>query len=223
MARKPSLVGARFGRLTVIESLPSKAKPCGQKVSMYRCKCDCGNETTTCGGSLRSKVTKSCGCLRLESQRTHGLTRHALYQVWKGMIARCYNKDHVNYARYGGRGIRVCKRWNSSPELFVLDIPPRPSKLHTLDRIKNDGNYEPGNVKWSTAIEQSSNRANNRNATISGKTLSANQWSRIVKVSSTSIYYFCDKHNASVEDAVRFYATRNNIPLDFSETEETAA
>ena len=81
------------------------------------------------------------------------------YRAWAGMKDRCYNSNHIYYHRYGGRGIKICERWLNNFEAFLADVGPAPSSEHSIDRINNDGNYEPGNVKWSTVFEQNHNRS----------------------------------------------------------------
>lgn len=97
---------------------------------------------------------------RLAVVRTHGESRPASveYRTWRHMLERCLNPDHPNYRYYGGRGITVCQRWQKSFETFVADVGRRPTNNLSLDRINNDGNYEPGNVRWATRAEQTRNR-----------------------------------------------------------------
>lgn len=103
--------------------------------------------------------------------------RRVLYKAWWNMIRRCTNPSDAGYKDYGARGISVCQRWMNSFDNFYADIEPRPSSRHTLDRINNDGNYEPGNLKWSTRQEQARNRRSNRRVTIDGETKTIAEWS----------------------------------------------
>lgn len=158
------IAGQRFGRLRVIEFSHTKG---GR--SYWRVRCDCGTEKTIMAVDLRSKHTLSCGCLarELSSRRvtTHGqsgnprtgLKKSSEYISWQSMIQRCYDQKVPYYKNYGGRGIAVCDRWRSSFEAFLADMGPRPAGK-TLDRIDNDGNYEPGNCRWATAKEQRLNQ-----------------------------------------------------------------
>lgn len=160
------LTGQRFGRLTVIELAP---KPWRGASSDWLCRCDCGAETIGCSGSLVRGITRSCGCIRREritaANTTHGLVGTAEYQSWSAMKARCTNSNDPAYPRYGGRGISVCDRWQKF-ENFLADMGPRPggnaipwSERTTLDRIDNDGNYEPGNCRWADWATQRTNKS----------------------------------------------------------------
>jgi hypothetical protein len=111
---------------------------------------------------------------------THGLTKSATYSAWKGMLSRCYNKNNISFKNYGGRGIIVCQRWLIF-ENFLTDMGIRPDNL-TLDRIKNDGNYEPSNCKWASIKEQSNNRRTNRIITFKGQTKTMQQWAEELNI-----------------------------------------
>jgi hypothetical protein len=109
----------------------------------------------------------------------HGLCvggKHALYAIWKQMRQRCHNPNHPYYASYGGRGIQVCERWRESFSAFVEDMGPRPSEAYSLDRIDNNGDYEPNNCRWATKQEQSKNRSGRRLLTARGETKMISEW-----------------------------------------------
>jgi hypothetical protein len=110
----------------------------------------------------------------------------AEYRVWKSMMTRCHNEKAINYADYGGRGIAVCARWRSY-ESFLHDVGRRPSAMHELDRIDNDGNYEPGNVRWSTRSEQAQNKRTNRMVTWRGETFCLAEWARRIGISRLTL------------------------------------
>ncbi|GED89332.1 hypothetical protein [Streptomyces sp. 6-11-2] len=160
MARKAeAYIGARFSRLTVIGELTHGT---GKTTSLrLAVRCDCGTEKTIRISTLGTSA-KSCGCLNSEAastrSRTHGMRNSGEYTIWTSMKQRCLNSAHRHYKEYGGRGITVCPRWQTSFEAFLADMGPRPSKSHTLDRIDNDRGYEPGNVAWRTYKEQAANR-----------------------------------------------------------------
>lgn len=154
------LVGLRFGRLLVT----GRAKN-SNGCTRWHCLCDCGKKVTPFGTSLRGGLTSSCGCLLRESARerftTHGGSYTSEYCTWRHMRYRCHNPRYPRFKDWGGRGIRVCLRWRSSFAAFLSDMGPKPSPRHTIDRIDNDGNYEPNNCKWSTPKEQMQNRRMN--------------------------------------------------------------
>lgn len=154
------LQGRRFGRWTVL----SRAGKTSQGEPTWLCKCDCGTEREIAGACLRFERSRSCGCLRdlKSSERAvHGHARtglkSSLYSTWNGMKQRCHNPNHDSYHNYGGRGVSVCARWRWSFAAFLKDVGLKPRAGLTLDRIDNDGNYEPKNVRWATAKEQASN------------------------------------------------------------------
>lgn len=145
--------------------------------------------------SLRSGLTLSCGCLGIEhrraSRQTHGACTSAFYKVWAAMKYRCHNPNDKAYRFYGARGISVCDRWRDDFVTFAADIATeigeRPSKKHSIDRINNNGNYEPGNVRWATQLEQTSNTRRNRWLTLNGETRTVTEWGRHLGVSGKRI------------------------------------
>ncbi len=158
--------GDRFGWLTVTDPEPRTVVIDGKtRRRIVTCRCDCGTETTVRISSLVSGGTKSCGCripaVIADRSRTHGLSREPLYIIHQGMMRRCYSTDCKSYGRYGGRGIRVCTEWHDVQKFIAwveVNLGPRPAGM-SIDRINNDGDYEPGNVRWATAKEQAANRS----------------------------------------------------------------
>jgi hypothetical protein len=146
--------GDRFGLLTAIRFERRDIR----RHAHWLFKCDCGVEKIIEAAHVLSGDNTGCGCQRTK----HGLHRAPEYHIWKAMIRRCTAPTQVGYHRYGGRGIRVCDRWRASVEDFLADVGRRPSPDHTLDRIDNDGNYEPGNVRWVAMTVQQRNRRDNR-------------------------------------------------------------
>lgn len=174
-------IGAIFARLTVV----GFAGRDRHNHPRWVCKCECGGDLIASAYSIRRGLTKSCGCLKRErtaamgrANRTHGMRRSPEWDVWSSMRNRCLNPRAQAYALYGGRGIKVCDRWKESFEAFLADMGPRPSPDHSLDRIDNDGDYEPGNCRWACRLTQGNNRRTSRYLTHGGRTQTLMEWSR---------------------------------------------
>ena len=177
MTKLTVLTGRRFGRLTVIRRAPD-----GAKVRWF-CRCDCGVDRIVQAGDLVAGKTKSCGCLSAEiakEKRIHPKHLHYELDVWKTMIQRCTNQNSASFTRYGARGIRVADRWVGRDGFrnFIADMGNRPSADYSIDRIDNDGDYEPVNCRWATRTEQSNNTRTNRKLTFQGETKTLADWSR---------------------------------------------
>lgn len=169
------LTGEKFGRLSVIRSEGKNR----HGSYMWLCECDCGNRKVLDGSELRRGNVKSCGCLSRELARErftkHGYSRTKIYDEWKKIRQRC------NSPQYSKRGIKVCDRWSNDFRAFYNDV----SKLqhyeepgYSLDRIDNDGSYEPDNVRWADAVTQANNRSNNVLITYDGETHTQAEWAR---------------------------------------------
>lgn len=194
--RMVDITGMKFGRLTAIGPVRD-----GGKVK-WHCRCDCGNDTLATVGNLKSGNTQSCHCLRYEAVSEaltkHGMTDSREYRIWSHIKDRCYNPNDKSYHRYGARGISICDRWLNSFENFYADVGEIPHGL-TLDRIDNDGNYEPENVRVAPPRIQANNRANNRVLTFNGESLTLAQWSRKTGIRYVTLSQRLNAYGWSVE------------------------
>ena len=202
------LESKKFGTLTVVKRIENYVSPSGTIRSQWLCKCECGNYTKVTSDKLKSGNTKSCGCLKVDAASKmnykHGMRKTRLYRIYSAMVCRCENKNAVNYHSYGGRGIKVCDecRGENGAKNFIDWSDKNGYKENlTIDRIDVNGDYSPENCKWSTRMEQSSNRTDNHFITINGETHTLSEWSRISGISVSTI---CQrmKAGASDEDAV---------------------
>ena len=150
--------GQTFGRWTVIQRV---------KVDHWLCRCSCGTEKVCHGSHIKSGRSRSCGCLRIESNHargTHRMSYSSTFRIWAGMRQRCYNPTNKAFRYYGGRGIQVCARWFEF-ENFLEDMGLRPAG-RSIDRINNDGHYMPSNCRWATTREQ---RLNSRHPVLASQ------------------------------------------------------
>lgn len=185
MSSRYKMLGERYGRATVLkEVVPSPFLRRQERT--FQCQCDCGNIFNATGINLRRGHTQSCGCLQRENTvkalSTHGAAsmhvqagKAKVYNLWLRIRQRCNNPQDKSYSNYGGRGISVCKEWEDF-ETFFAYIGFPPSKDHSIDRIDNEGNYEPGNVRWATPKEQANNTRKNIYLTYKNKTQTLAQW-----------------------------------------------
>lgn len=176
------LTGKVFGRLTVIE-----IRYCDNRRHFsWLCRCECGNEVIVVGRCLRGGSTRSCGCLRRDSQHErhfrHGMKGSSVYVAWSSMRQRCLNPQHRSYNDYGGRGISVCREWESF-EVFFSDMGERPSTKHTLERRDNMAGYSKDNCYWATRTEQGRNRRVNRILSLGGISLCVSEWAERLCIS----------------------------------------
>lgn len=164
--------------------------------------CDCGNSGIIDSGSLiRGK--DHCGCQtfsrKSKAKTIHGMVGTPEYKSWQGILERCYNPKIRSYNRYGGRGISVCDEWKSSFERFYSYIGPKPSPKHSIDRIDNNGNYEPGNIRWANQTVQCRNRSTLRFITIDGVTNCASVWLEKFGISRTTFMRRLKKGMSEIE------------------------
>lgn len=181
MASKPRFnindyINRKSHMLTVVGI--AERKP-GDKYWFLKCSCDCGGTINVTPYQFNHGIIKSCGCLRKIGYRTiDNRTKNPLYGTWKQMINRCENPKYNKYQRYGGRGIKVCDEWHDFDNFvnWSDSIGGRPNGC-TLDRINNDGNYEPSNCRWATRFQQATNKSSNVILEYNGESKTLVEWS----------------------------------------------
>jgi hypothetical protein len=208
------ITGQRFGRLVVLRR---EGKNISEQAT-WRCLCDCGKETVVAGITLRKKIVVSCGCYHAEVTKklftTHGHSQTGIYRSYKEMVRRCTKPGHIEWATYGGRGIKVCERWMVL-ENFIADMMATWKEGLSIDRINPDGDYCPENCRWATSIEQNNNKRNNVRVEYNGETLTLAQWARKLGM---SLQAFRDrlKNGWTVKEAIETppmkYKTRKQKP-----------
>ena len=192
------LTGMKFHYLTVIRWAGRDQ----WRTHYYFCACDCGGSITTTARLLKEGRSKGCECCSRERHTKHGMVKTPEYLAWVEMKRRCTKYNRSTAHRYIGRGISVCNRWANSFENFFSDLGFKPTPKHSLERLDNDGRYEPGNVVWATIEQQVFNRCTTRRVTFNGKTLSLAGWAREVGMKHRAVLYFRLKKGWSIEKAL---------------------
>ena len=163
------ITGQTFGWVTAIRIVGLDT----QNGAVWLCKCRCGKEVVRARRQLISGATVSCGCFFF--QKRGGKRDNPAYPVWRSMLQRCRNKNSKSYPNYGGRGIKVCESWKNNFYAFAADMGHKPEGA-TIERINNDGNYEPSNCRWATTREQTRNYRRNVKLTYRGRTQCVTDW-----------------------------------------------
>ncbi|AMQ06766.1 hypothetical protein [Sporosarcina psychrophila] len=207
------LTGERFGRLVALE-LSESRKYKGRSRTKWICKCDCGNVKPILQSALRNGKTKSCGCFASEraseTKRTHGLSGARIYGIWRSMKARCNDKEEE---RYGGRGIRVCEEWQKFEEFYKWSMENGYDKELSIDRIDNDGNYEPGNCRWTTDIVQLNNTSRNVFTEVKGEVLTLSEIARKYEVPGRTLH---DRYSSGLRGDDLLASRKRWIMLDYN-------
>lgn len=204
MSRRIDMAGKRYGNAVAVCDV-GRLSSADRK---WRFLCDCGAQFEANGYAVRSgKVVDcpACASSRVAAaSRIHGQSNTTEFAIWTGMHTRCYNSARPEFKGYGARGIVICERWRTSFENFLADIGPRPTPAHSVERIDNDGIYEPSNCRWATPAEQSRNKRNNVKLTIDGVELTISDWARHfgVKVSTA-----CLRHKQGLRGEALFKTT----------------
>lgn len=192
MRKTVDLTGQRFNYLTVIGRAQESAKDGNAR---WLCKCDCGNMCVVRTDHLKSGNNKSCGCkghrMVPGCQKKEEPINKRIVRIWAGMHTRCYNKNVNFYKNYGGRGIKMCDEWigeNGCRHFYEWAMKNGYADNLTIDRIDNNGNYEPSNCRWATVEEQSKNKRNSIKLLYKGKEVTIKELRRIFGVSKMPIY-----------------------------------
>jgi hypothetical protein len=182
--RRDLVPGAQVGSLTVVEA----PKPAERRATF---RCACGTVRSALVSNVLSGRTRSCGCVsgrKGENLRKHGRARTPEYVAWCNAKARCHRPSHPRFAEWGGRGIAMCDRWRGSFEAFLADMGPRPGPGYSIDRIDNDRGYEPGNCRWASAKEQSTNRPSwVHGIEFNGERLTLTDWAARIGITRKSL------------------------------------
>ena len=191
-------IGNKYGRLTVLklDHIKEYISPKGtkHKREYYLCSCDCGKTNIVEKSHLKSGIVQSCGCLREErlvnACKKHGMKHTRIYDMWANIKSRCFNEKDPCFKHYGGRGISMCKEWENDFTAFynwAMDNGYKDSL--SIDRINNNGNYNPSNCRFATKIEQGRNRRTNRLITYKGKTHCISEWAEMLGINQSTLYY----------------------------------
>lgn len=192
------ITGLRSGRLVAVKYLFTDKK----RAAIWECLCDCGKLSQVKSGAIVRGGTKSCGCSRRKN-------RPPEYEIWRGMIRRCYSPSAHGYGLYGGRGISVCDEWKSFDN-FYLDMGPRLSSELTLDRVDTNGNYCPVNCRWATWKDQNRNKRNNRILHYDGKRMCVHEWAEVVGINPITLGSRLD-HGWPIERALTEPCNEKNM------------
>ena len=179
------LKGKKYGRLTFIEFSHRKGKN-----YYWKCVCDCGNEKVVQPSGVKNGRVISCGCYNKEVITKHGLDGNKLYHVLNSMKNRCYSDKSKSYVNYGARGIKVCDEWINDPREFInWSLSNGYEEGLSIDRINNDGHYEPDNCRWTNKITQANNTRTNLYINYNNETKTLSEWAAQYGIKMNTLYY----------------------------------
>lgn len=198
--------GDRFGRLLIKEEVSPKIYPPRTYVRRFLCTCDCGKETIVWYKYLKNGRIKSCGCLRKDKKRlkySDAEAKSRLYTIWSSIKERCYYPNSISYHLYGARGITMCDDWlHDYLSFYNWAISNGYSDELSIDRIDNNGNYEPSNCRWATRTTQANNRRTNVRIMYNGESHTISEWSRIFNIKQPTLYQRIYKAKWPIEKAL---------------------
>jgi hypothetical protein len=211
---------SKYARLKILGESEKIHRSGKRKVRYVKVLCDCGNVNTTRLDHLVTGRTKSCGCHKLEVLRLkgknlkHGDCGTSLHHRWNGIISRCYNKNNVSYYRYGGRGVDMCDEWRNDYLKFKEWALKNNYKENLqIDRIDNNGNYEPNNCRWVTGIVNANNKSNNLFITYDGQRKTLSNWAKILGINKSTLQTRITRKKWSVkrafEQPIETHSARN--------------
>lgn len=186
MGKFQDLSGQTYGELTVLNEY-SKAH---DGKTIWTCRCSCGNITHVIARDLKNGNTKSCGCMKTKTSNGTYNYKNAkrLYTIYYGIKARCYKESSPKYKDYGGRGITMCDEWMNNFDSFCKwAFANGYSDKLSIDRIDNNGNYEPSNCRWATPLIQGANTRSTCLLTYQGKTQPMSHWAKELNISPSSL------------------------------------
>lgn len=205
-------IGDRFGRFTIEGTVKRNHR------TLYVCRCDCGNVSFAMKRDLLLGKTRSCGCLKNELFKeritTHEMSDSKTYHSWCAMKERCNNKNSHAYPLYGGRGIKICERWENSFKNFISDMGICPDGC-SIDRIDPNGDYSPNNCRWATYKEQGRNTRRNVFINYKGEDKTIAEVAEILNINYRTLYYRIFAYGWPVEKAI-------NTPVNITHRRKTA-